>query len=183
MGTRMDLLVNYVLFSCSAFKEKRWLQQLGIARVLAKKSISNLTIQGGLTASENPPEIVLWKVTITPVCTKTWSNRTSNFNAKVSNNCFNCGVSNNSSDATWIFKVQYYVFSNSITLSENLGHLFLHKEPEVEFIRNGEEQLPMGQYGNREGGKQGHEKECLLFLPLSLSLSLSFFFFCFPGTF
>ncbi|KAJ8786120.1 hypothetical protein J1605_006554 [Eschrichtius robustus] len=45
--------------SLSAFKEKRWLQQLGIARVLAKKSISNLTTQGGLTACENPPEILL----------------------------------------------------------------------------------------------------------------------------
>ncbi|KAB0363387.1 hypothetical protein FD754_007543 [Muntiacus muntjak] len=49
----------YCLAVASAFKEKRWLQQLGIARVLAKKSISNLTIQGGLTACENPPEIVL----------------------------------------------------------------------------------------------------------------------------
>ncbi|XP_049485700.1 protein ANKUB1 [Panthera uncia] len=49
----------YCLAVASAFKEKRWLQQLGIARVLAKKSISNLTTQGGLTACENPPEIVL----------------------------------------------------------------------------------------------------------------------------
>ncbi|KAI4548002.1 hypothetical protein MG293_000332 [Ovis ammon polii] len=49
----------YCLAVASAFKEKRWLQQLGIARVLAKKSISNLTIQGSLTACENPPEIVL----------------------------------------------------------------------------------------------------------------------------
>lgn len=55
----MDLLINYVLFSYSAFKEKRRLQQLGIARVLAKKSISNLTTQEGLTACENPPEILL----------------------------------------------------------------------------------------------------------------------------
>ncbi|XP_044111017.1 protein ANKUB1 [Neovison vison] len=49
----------YCLAVASAFKEKRWLQQLGIARVLAKKSISNLTTQGGLTACETPPEIVL----------------------------------------------------------------------------------------------------------------------------
>ncbi|KAM9088163.1 protein ANKUB1 [Megaptera novaeangliae] len=49
----------YYLAVASAFKEKRWLQQLGIARVLAKKSISNLTTQGGLTACENPPEILL----------------------------------------------------------------------------------------------------------------------------
>uniref|UniRef100_A0A8D1ZUS0 Ankyrin repeat and ubiquitin domain containing 1 n=1 Tax=Sus scrofa TaxID=9823 RepID=A0A8D1ZUS0_PIG len=49
----------YCLAVASAFKEKRWLQQLGIARVLAKKSISNLTTQGGLAAGENPPEIVL----------------------------------------------------------------------------------------------------------------------------
>ena len=31
---------------------------------------------------------------------KTWSDRTSNSNAKVSNNCFNLGASDNSSDAT-----------------------------------------------------------------------------------
>ncbi|OBS64513.1 hypothetical protein A6R68_06945, partial [Neotoma lepida] len=37
----------YCLAVASAFKEKQWLQQLGIARVLAKKSISNLTVQGG----------------------------------------------------------------------------------------------------------------------------------------
>ncbi|KAF5914588.1 hypothetical protein HPG69_007974 [Diceros bicornis minor] len=48
----------YCLAVASAFKEKRWLQQLGIARVLAKKSISNLTTKGGLTACENPPETV-----------------------------------------------------------------------------------------------------------------------------
>ncbi|XP_007938374.2 protein ANKUB1 [Orycteropus afer afer] len=35
----------YCLAMASAFKEKSWLQQLGIARVLAKKSISNLTTQ------------------------------------------------------------------------------------------------------------------------------------------
>ncbi|XP_001491297.3 protein ANKUB1 isoform X1 [Equus caballus] len=46
----------YCLAVASAFKEKRWLQQLGIARVLAKKSISNLTTQGGLTAWKNPWE-------------------------------------------------------------------------------------------------------------------------------
>ncbi|XP_069928767.1 protein ANKUB1 [Oryctolagus cuniculus] len=40
----------YCLAMASAFKEKRWLQQLGIARALAKKSIANLTPQGGLTA-------------------------------------------------------------------------------------------------------------------------------------
>uniref|UniRef100_A0A2K6FZ10 Ankyrin repeat and ubiquitin domain containing 1 n=1 Tax=Propithecus coquereli TaxID=379532 RepID=A0A2K6FZ10_PROCO len=49
----------YCLAMASAFKEKQWLQQLEIARVLAKKSISNLTLHGGLTAHENPPEIVL----------------------------------------------------------------------------------------------------------------------------
>ncbi|XP_012638299.2 protein ANKUB1 [Microcebus murinus] len=49
----------YCLAMASAFKEKQWLQQLEIARVLAKKSISNLTIHGGLTAHENPPETVL----------------------------------------------------------------------------------------------------------------------------
>ncbi|XP_053455594.1 protein ANKUB1 [Nycticebus coucang] len=49
----------YCLALASAFKEKQWLQQLGIARALAKKSISNLTIHGGLTTHENPPEIVL----------------------------------------------------------------------------------------------------------------------------
>nr|XP_019604396.1 PREDICTED: protein ANKUB1 isoform X1 [Rhinolophus sinicus] len=49
----------YCLAVASAFKEKRWLQQLEIARVLAKKSISNLTTQGGLRACENPPEPVL----------------------------------------------------------------------------------------------------------------------------
>ncbi|KAM8922177.1 LOW QUALITY PROTEIN: protein ANKUB1 [Lycaon pictus] len=47
------------LAMASAFKEKRWLQQLGIARVLAKKSISNLTTQEDLIARENPPKIVL----------------------------------------------------------------------------------------------------------------------------
>ncbi|XP_021567616.1 protein ANKUB1 isoform X2 [Carlito syrichta] len=41
----------YCLAVASAFKEKRWLQQLGIARVLAKKSISNpRTTQGSLAA-------------------------------------------------------------------------------------------------------------------------------------
>ncbi|CAD7673585.1 unnamed protein product [Nyctereutes procyonoides] len=40
---KIRLPYKLFLFSCSAFKEKRWLQQLGIARVLAKKSISNLT--------------------------------------------------------------------------------------------------------------------------------------------
>ncbi|XP_033068233.1 protein ANKUB1 isoform X1 [Trachypithecus francoisi] len=49
----------YCLAVASAFKEKRWLQQLQIARVLAKKSISNLTTRGGLTAYENSLEIVL----------------------------------------------------------------------------------------------------------------------------
>ncbi|KAM6161163.1 protein ANKUB1 [Erethizon dorsatum] len=49
----------YCLAVASAFKEKRWLQQLEIARALAKKSISKLTTQGGLTACENLPEIVL----------------------------------------------------------------------------------------------------------------------------
>ncbi|MBZ3873443.1 Protein ANKUB1 [Sciurus carolinensis] len=49
----------YCLAVASAFKEKRWLQQLRIARALAKKSISNLTIHGGLAADENPPEILL----------------------------------------------------------------------------------------------------------------------------
>ncbi|EHB08614.1 hypothetical protein GW7_12910 [Heterocephalus glaber] len=49
----------YCLAVASAFKEKRWLQQLEIARALAKKSISNLTTQGGLTAGENLPEVVL----------------------------------------------------------------------------------------------------------------------------
>ncbi|XP_060053520.1 protein ANKUB1 isoform X2 [Erinaceus europaeus] len=49
----------YCLTVASAFKEKRWLQQLEIARALAKKSISNLTTQGGLIASENPLKIVL----------------------------------------------------------------------------------------------------------------------------
>ncbi|XP_029795925.1 protein ANKUB1 [Suricata suricatta] len=42
----------YCLAVASAFKEKRWLQQLGIARVLAKKSISNLTTQERMTACE-----------------------------------------------------------------------------------------------------------------------------------
>ncbi|XP_004472940.1 protein ANKUB1 [Dasypus novemcinctus] len=49
----------FCLAVASAFKEKRWLQQLEIARVLAKKSISNLTTQGGLAACENLPETVL----------------------------------------------------------------------------------------------------------------------------
>nr|XP_021502384.1 protein ANKUB1 [Meriones unguiculatus] len=49
----------YCLAVASAFKEKRWLQQLGIARVLAKRSIANLTIQGGPAKCENPPEIIL----------------------------------------------------------------------------------------------------------------------------
>ncbi|KAI5929049.1 protein ANKUB1 [Manis javanica] len=49
----------YCLAVASSFKEKRWLQQLEIARVLARKSISNLTTQGGLTACENSPEIML----------------------------------------------------------------------------------------------------------------------------
>uniref|UniRef100_A0A8C3WUZ0 Ankyrin repeat and ubiquitin domain containing 1 n=1 Tax=Catagonus wagneri TaxID=51154 RepID=A0A8C3WUZ0_9CETA len=48
----------YCLAVASAFKEKRWLQQLGIARVLAKKSILNLTTQGGLTTGENPPIVL-----------------------------------------------------------------------------------------------------------------------------
>ncbi|KAM4814897.1 protein ANKUB1 [Thomomys bottae] len=46
----------YCLAVASAFKEKRWLQQLGIARVLAKKSISTLTTQEGLTVCERHPE-------------------------------------------------------------------------------------------------------------------------------
>ncbi|ELW65152.1 protein ANKUB1 [Tupaia chinensis] len=49
----------YCLAVASTFKEKRWLQQLGIARVLAKKSISNLTTQEGLKTCENLPEIML----------------------------------------------------------------------------------------------------------------------------
>ncbi|XP_048190883.1 protein ANKUB1 isoform X2 [Perognathus longimembris pacificus] len=49
----------YCLAVASAFKEKRWLQQLGIARVLAKKSISTLTTQEGLAMCENHPEITL----------------------------------------------------------------------------------------------------------------------------
>ncbi|XP_054441261.1 protein ANKUB1 [Pteronotus mesoamericanus] len=49
----------YCLAVASAFKEKRWLQQLDIARVLAKKSISNLTTQGRLRACENPVETAL----------------------------------------------------------------------------------------------------------------------------
>ncbi|XP_019486253.1 PREDICTED: protein ANKUB1 isoform X1 [Hipposideros armiger] len=49
----------YCLAVASAFKEKRWLQQLEIARVLAKKSISNLTTHGRLRAHKNPPEPVL----------------------------------------------------------------------------------------------------------------------------
>ncbi|XP_021087367.1 protein ANKUB1 isoform X2 [Mesocricetus auratus] len=49
----------YCLAVASAFKEKRWLQQLGIARVLAKKSVSNLTIQGGPAKHENLPETTL----------------------------------------------------------------------------------------------------------------------------
>lgn len=43
-----------------------------------------------------------------------------------------------------IFNVNYRVFLDSITLSENLGHLFLHKESEEECIRNWEQQLPTG---------------------------------------
>ncbi|XP_035873799.1 protein ANKUB1 isoform X2 [Phyllostomus discolor] len=43
----------YCLAVASAFKEKRWLQQLEIARVLAKKSVSHLTTQGGLRGCEN----------------------------------------------------------------------------------------------------------------------------------
>ncbi|XP_015427452.1 PREDICTED: protein ANKUB1 isoform X2 [Myotis davidii] len=49
----------YYLAVASAFKEKRWLQQLEIAKFLAKKSISNLTTQGRLTACENPLETAL----------------------------------------------------------------------------------------------------------------------------
>ncbi|XP_042521606.1 protein ANKUB1 [Dipodomys spectabilis] len=49
----------YCLAVASAFKEKRWLQQLGIARVLAKKSISTLTTQEGLAVCESHPQITL----------------------------------------------------------------------------------------------------------------------------
>uniref|UniRef100_A0A5F8MPK3 Ankyrin repeat and ubiquitin domain containing 1 n=1 Tax=Mus musculus TaxID=10090 RepID=A0A5F8MPK3_MOUSE len=49
----------YCLAVASAFKEKRWLQQLEIARVLAKRSISNLTVKGGPAKCENYPETVL----------------------------------------------------------------------------------------------------------------------------
>ncbi|XP_049723453.1 protein ANKUB1 [Elephas maximus indicus] len=49
----------YCLAVASAFKEKPWLQQLGIARVLAKKSISNLTTQKGLTPRGNSLENLL----------------------------------------------------------------------------------------------------------------------------
>ncbi|XP_002729082.1 protein ANKUB1 isoform X2 [Rattus norvegicus] len=49
----------YCLAVASAFKEKRWLQQLEIARVLAKRSISNLTVKGGPAKCENYPESVL----------------------------------------------------------------------------------------------------------------------------
>nr|XP_036300714.1 protein ANKUB1 [Pipistrellus kuhlii]KAF6381188.1 ankyrin repeat and ubiquitin domain containing 1 [Pipistrellus kuhlii] len=49
----------YCLAVASAFKEKRWLQQLEIAKVLAKKSISNLTTQEEMTACENPLETAL----------------------------------------------------------------------------------------------------------------------------
>ncbi|KAM5293047.1 protein ANKUB1 [Ctenodactylus gundi] len=49
----------YCLAVASAFKEKRWLWQLGVARALAKKSISNLTTHGGQAAYESPSEIVL----------------------------------------------------------------------------------------------------------------------------
>ncbi|XP_031305023.1 protein ANKUB1 [Camelus dromedarius] len=49
----------YCLAVASAFKEKRWLQQLRIATALAKNSISHLTTQGGLMSCENLPEIVL----------------------------------------------------------------------------------------------------------------------------
>ncbi|XP_004638034.1 protein ANKUB1 [Octodon degus] len=48
----------YCLAVASAFKEKRWLQQLEIARALARKSISNLTVHGSLTAHESLPEIM-----------------------------------------------------------------------------------------------------------------------------
>ncbi|XP_055978034.1 protein ANKUB1 [Sorex fumeus] len=44
----------------SSFKEKSWFQQLEIARVLAKRSISNSTARGeGLTTRKNPLEIML----------------------------------------------------------------------------------------------------------------------------
>ncbi|XP_054984192.1 protein ANKUB1 [Sorex araneus] len=44
----------------SAFKEKSWFQQLEIARILARKSVSSLTARGGgLSALENPLEVVL----------------------------------------------------------------------------------------------------------------------------
>ncbi|KAL1778056.1 ANKUB1 [Sigmodon hispidus] len=48
----------YCLAVASAFKEKRWLQQLGIARVLAKKSISNLTVQGSPAKCKKLSEIM-----------------------------------------------------------------------------------------------------------------------------
>ncbi|XP_036917732.1 protein ANKUB1 isoform X1 [Sturnira hondurensis] len=46
----------YCLAMASAFKEKRWLRQLEIARVLAKKSVSHLMTQGGLRGCENLAE-------------------------------------------------------------------------------------------------------------------------------
>ncbi|XP_012861584.1 protein ANKUB1 [Echinops telfairi] len=49
----------YCLAVASAFKEKPWLQQLGIARVLAKKSVANLTTPAAPTARAHPLHSVL----------------------------------------------------------------------------------------------------------------------------
>lgn len=80
-------------FSCSTFKEKRWLQQLEIARVLAKKSVSNLTVQGGPAKCENLPEILLWNATSALVWSMIWSNRVS---------ISNVNMSKYVSSATWL---------------------------------------------------------------------------------
>lgn len=79
----------YCLAVASAFKEKRWLQQLEIARVLAKRSISNLTVKGGPAKSENYPESVLWNVIAALVWIEIRSNGSSSSNGNTSNNSSN----------------------------------------------------------------------------------------------
>ncbi|XP_049641476.1 protein ANKUB1 [Suncus etruscus] len=49
----------HCLALASTFKEKGWFQQLEIARVLARKSISNVKAHGSLSSQENPLGIIL----------------------------------------------------------------------------------------------------------------------------
>ncbi|XP_038607438.1 protein ANKUB1 [Tachyglossus aculeatus] len=56
----------YCLAAASAFKEKGWLQQLAIARILAKRSVSNPTAGRSLTANQNLPGRELREGEMTP---------------------------------------------------------------------------------------------------------------------